>query len=83
MDLEADLAEQGPNAAVAAGSGQGALALAITASKLGVPVVAALQDAAPGDRTGEARIIATLATLDAGSDPVRATESIAAWLERS
>ena len=37
VDLEADLTEQGPNAAVAAGSGQGALALAITASKLGVP----------------------------------------------
>ncbi len=82
MDLEADLAEQRPNAAVAAGAGQGALALAITASKLGVPV-AALQGAAPGDRTGEARIIATLATLDAGSDPSRAAESIATWLERS
>ncbi len=82
VDLEADLTEQGPNAAVAAGSGQGALALAITASKLGVPVVA-LQDAAPDDRTREARIIATLATLDAGSDPVRAAESIATWLEGS
>ena len=82
VELEADLVEQGPDAAVAAGSGQGALALAITASKLGVPV-AALTEAAPdADRAAEARIIAALATLDAGSDPLRAAESIAAWLER-
>ena len=81
VDLEAGLAEQRPSAAVAAGSGQGALALAITASKLGVPVVA-LTDAVPDpDRAAEARILATLATLEVGSDPVRAAESIATWLQ--
>jgi len=44
--------------------------------------VAALPDATPdGDRADEGRILATLATLHAGAEPVDAAGSIAAWLE--
>jgi hypothetical protein len=78
--LEADLEERKPDAAVAAGSGGGALALAITAAKLGVPL-AVVADVTEGDRADEGRILATLSSLEAGGDPAQAAERIAAWLE--
>jgi threonine dehydratase len=68
-----------PAAAVAVGAGNAALTLAITASKLGIPVVAAPGEEARPDADA-ARILATLAELDARAEGERASHVIAAWL---
>jgi hypothetical protein len=83
VGIERELEDSRPAAAVAVGTSEVALALAITASKLGVPLaaMAAVPGTVPG--TGEAdagRILATLAALDAGSDPARAADLIASWV---
>ncbi len=80
VTIERDLEDARPDAAVAVGTGEAALALAVTASKLAVPL-AWVPGTVPG--TGDAdesRILATLASLDAGSDPARAADLIASWL---
>jgi hypothetical protein len=78
VGLEHELERSHPDAAVAVGTGDVAVALAITASKLGVPL-----SSVPGteERADALRILATLADLDAGSDPSRAAGLIASWLD--
>ena len=68
MGIEEALEAERPDAAVAVGTGEAALALAITASKLGVPL-AASAGAVERDGADERRILATLAALDAGAGP--------------
>jgi len=75
--LERELEGEPPDAAVAVGAGEDALALAITASKLGVPLAACLD---ASDPPADRRILSTLAELEAGSDPARAADLIASWL---
>lgn len=78
--IEVELERSRPDAAVAVGTGEEALALAITAAKAGVPVaVSAGSD--PVHNSDRNRILATLAELDAGPDPARAADLIAAWLQ--
>jgi hypothetical protein len=79
VGIEKELSDERPAGAVAVGTGEGALALAITASKLGVPLacVGGQESTADADQS---RILATLASLDGGSDPVRAADLIASWL---
>ena len=81
VDIERELEDRRPDAAVAVGTGDAALALAITASKLGVPL-ASVPGTVPGTEDA-GRILATLASLDAGSDPARAADLIAAWLSEN
>jgi len=79
VSLEQALEENRPDAAVAVGTNEDALALAITAGKLGVPLAAA----GAGEDTERAdarRIIRTLATIDAGADNSRAADLIVSWL---
>ena len=77
--IESEVELRRPDAAVAVGTGEEALALAITAAKAGVPVaVSAGSD--PAHNPDRNRILATLAELDAGPDPARAADLIAAWL---
>ena len=78
--MERELSDDRPEAAVTVGAGEAALALAITAGKLGVPTAAVGAGAAGAKRADEARILTTLASFDAGSDPLRAAELIASWL---
>ena len=69
--------EEGAEAAVAVGTGEAAVTLAITAAKGGIP----LARTAGGDWDPDrARILATLAELDAGPETGRAADLIAAWL---
>ena len=77
VGIEKELSEGRFAAAVAVGTGDAALALAITASKLGVPL-ARLEGADPGADRG--RALAALASLEAGSDPAQAADLIASWL---
>jgi hypothetical protein len=79
VDLERELSGERPAGAVAVGTGEGALALAITASKLGVRL-ACVSGQESGEDADQRRILATLASLDAGSDPDRAADLIASWL---
>ena len=75
-----EVLEQGrPDAAVAVGFGGEALALAITAAKLGVPLAFAGGGEARDGRD-EDRILTTLAELDAGSETAGAADLIASWL---
>ncbi len=79
VSLERALEENRPDAVVAVGTNEDAVALAITAGKLGVPLAAA--GAADGtEAVDERRIIRTLATIDAGADNSRAADLIATWL---
>jgi len=71
-----------PHAAVTVGHDRAALALAITAGKLGVPL-AVVGGAEPRDGHDEDRILITLAAFDAGSDPARAAGLIASWLHEN
>jgi len=84
VGIERELEDERPDAAVAVGTDEAALALAITASKLGVPLAAAapVPGTVPGTEDA-GRILATLATLDAGSDPARAADLIASWLSEN
>ena len=79
VGVERDLSAERPRAAVAVGTGEAAMALAITAAKLGVPLAASFGDEAP-EGADQRRILSTLASLDAGSDPERAAGLIAAWV---
>jgi hypothetical protein len=87
IELEARLEAERPRLAIAVGTGDAPLALAISAAKLGVPVVAWVED--PGraaeelDRAEE-RILRVLADMDAGpiGDGVaafEAAERISSW----
>ena len=82
-ELERRLSENRPAGAVAVGTDDGGLALAITATKLGVPFAACLRPADSALSGGEGarrRIISTLASLDAGSDPKEAAPRLVEWL---
>lgn len=76
--IEQELEQRRPSAAISVGVGDEALALAVTAAKLGVPIAAF--GAGSGQSGDETRIIATLAGADLGSDPSRAADLITAWL---
>jgi hypothetical protein len=79
VTLERALEDDRPDAAVAVGTNEDAVALAITAGKLGVPLAAA--GAGEGaEAADERRIIMTLATIDAGAHSSRAADVIATWL---
>jgi hypothetical protein len=73
--LERELQGTRHSAALAVGRGDGALALAITAGKLGVPL-AALLDSAEA-QTDEGRAIATLASLGVAAEPEAVASLIA------
>lgn len=87
VELERRMAGERPGLAVAVGLGDSPLALAVTAAKLGIPLAVWVGKDAPEAseiERGERRILATLASLDAGpvGDGVqafRAAERIAAW----
>ena len=76
--IEQDLERHRFDAAISVGTGDEALALAVTAAKQGVPLAAF--GAGSGGSGDEARIIATLAGADLGSDSSRAADLITAWL---
>jgi len=80
VDMERLLQDERPQAAVAVGTGDDALALAIAASKLGVPLAACLDKAAAED---ERRILVTLAVLETGPEPDRAADVIATWVSEN
>lgn len=87
VELERRLTDERPALAVGVGTGDASLALAITAAKLGVPLVAWVEDT--GSEQGElelaeARILATLADFDAGpvgdgAAAFDAAERISSW----
>jgi hypothetical protein len=87
VELEQRLDERRPALAIGVGTSDASLALAITAAKLGVPLVAWIEDPAPESEElelAERRILATLADFDAGpvGDGVaafEAAERIASW----
>ena len=88
VEIEGKLAGDAPKVAIAVGTGDAPTALAITAAKLGVPLVAWVDNGAGEDdmERGERRILATLADFDAGpvGDGVAAFEAadrIASWAE--
>jgi hypothetical protein len=82
VDLERRLTDAPPALAVAVGTDDASLALAITAAKLRVPL-AGWVDAGSGDgdlAQAEARIITTLADLECdGAGPAEAAARIASW----
>lgn len=81
VEQEQTLENQRPAAVVSVGTGESALALAITAGKLGIPLIACLGEP-DGDADGaKHRILKTLATLQADANPERAAGVIAAWLQ--
>lgn len=87
VDLERVLAEERPALAVAVGEGDAPIALAVSASKLGIPLVAWIEangPAGPEAEQAKHRILATLAAFDAGEvgDGAQAHEAarrIVAW----
>jgi len=89
VELESRLERERPALVVAVGVGDAPLALALTAGKLGIPLVAWAESqgpGAPGLAEAERRILAVLADLDAGEvgDGVAAfaaAERIAAWAD--
>ena len=89
VELEVRLQSERPAVAIAVGTGDAALALALTAAKLGIPLVAWVEDSGvEGDELerAEARILKVLADLDAGEvgDGVAAfdaAERIRAWAD--
>ena len=85
VGMEEALEGRRPDAAVAVGLDRAALALAITASKLGVPL-AFVGGSEARDGGDEDRILTTLAAFDAGSeastDPAGAAARIASWLRK-
>ncbi len=90
VELERRMTEHRPALAVGVGTGDASLALAITAAKLGVPLVAWVDDTLPDTEElerAERRILITLADFEAGpvGDGARAFESaerIASWANR-
>jgi UDP-N-acetylglucosamine:LPS N-acetylglucosamine transferase len=89
VELERRMTEQRPALAVGVGTGDASLALALTAAKLGVPLVAWVDDALPETEElalAERRIVITLADFEAGpvGDGVAAFEAarrIASWAD--
>jgi len=87
VELEARLSGERPALAVGVGTGDASLAVAVTAAKLGIPLVAWVEDtrAESGDlELAERRILTVLADFDAGvvGDGVaafEAAERIASW----
>jgi UDP-N-acetylglucosamine:LPS N-acetylglucosamine transferase len=87
VELERRLADERPALAVGVGTGDASLALAITAAKLGVPLVAWVEDTEPEQgqlELAERRILSTLADLDAGpvgdgAAAFEAAERISSW----
>jgi hypothetical protein len=87
IELERRLTEERPAVAIGVGTGDASLALAITAAKLGVPLVAWVEETDPRQEQlelAESRILATLADFDAGpvGDGVaafEAAERISSW----
>jgi hypothetical protein len=90
VELEERLAAEPPALVVAVGLGDAPLAVAVTAAKLTIPLVAWIEDAngaATDVEEAEQRILRTLADLDAGpvGDGVaafEAAERIASWADR-
>jgi hypothetical protein len=87
VELERRMTDDRPGLAIGVGTGDAQVALAVTASKLGVPLVAWVEDEQAGDEElerAERRILVTLSDLDAGpvGDGVatfEAAERIASW----
>lgn len=87
--LERRLTDERPALAIGVGTGDAAMALAVTAAKLGVPLVAWVEDTEPESgelELAERRILTTLADFDAGpvGDGVaafQAAERIASWAD--
>lgn len=87
VELERRLMAERPALAIGVGTGDASLALAITAAKLGVPLVAWVEETDPGQgglELAEGRILGTLADFDAGpvGDGVAAfaaAERISSW----
>jgi hypothetical protein len=87
VELERRLTTERPALAIGVGTGDASLALAITASKLGVPLVAWVEETDPGQgemELAEGRILGILANFDAGpvGDGVaafEAAERISSW----
>jgi hypothetical protein len=90
VELERRLTEERPAVAIGVGTGDASLALAITAAKLGVPLVAWVEETDPGQgelELAESRILAVLADFDAGpvGDGVaafEAAERISSWADQ-
>jgi len=87
VELERRLTDERPALAIGVGTGDASLALAITAAKLGVPLVAWVEETDPGQgelELAEGRILATLADFDAGpvgdgATAFEAAEGISSW----
>jgi hypothetical protein len=87
VELERRLTEERPSLAVGVGTGDASLAIAVTAAKLGVPLVAWVEDTQAESEeldVAERRILTVLADFDAGvvGDGVaafEAAERIASW----
>ncbi len=71
-ELERRLADERPHACVSVGTSEGALAFAITAAKLGIPLAACLDGsslATDGTAAATRRILSTLAGLATEASP--------------
>jgi hypothetical protein len=91
LELEAELTQRRPALAIGVGTGDASLALAITAAKLGVPLVAWVEDTRAESEElelAERRILTILADLDAGpvgdgAAAFEAAERIASWANQA
>jgi hypothetical protein len=89
VELERRLIDERPALAIGVGVGDASLALAVTAAKLGVPLVAWVEDTEPESaelEQAERRILTLLSDFDAGpvGDGVAAfdaAERIASWAD--
>lgn len=81
VEIERRLEADRPAIAVGMGPGYAAIALAITASKAGVPFCAVLDDG--DDQPDERRMLEALSAFDAGSEAAESAELIAARLRGS
>ena len=89
VELERRLLDERPALAIGVGTGDASLALAVTAAKLGVPLVAWVEDTEPESaelELAERRILTLLSDFDAGpvGDGVaafEAAERIASWAD--
>jgi 7-keto-8-aminopelargonate synthetase-like enzyme len=80
VETEERLQSESAEAAVAVGASEEALALAISASKLGVPLAVYVDETGAEDQR---RILASLATLQTDADVERAADVIASWLDEA
>lgn len=87
VELERRLTDERPALAIGVGTGDASMALAVTAAKLGVPLVAWVEDTEPESgelELAERRILAALADFDAGpvgdgAEAFEAAARIASW----